>query len=87
MAVIDGSSETFGAFGDTGGLTLALFTTRHDLNPYDPENSIRYSRVTFGANRVGYFKRTAIRFYAEDGLYLSDVTQRFVHGEETTSGL
>lgn len=87
MAVINGVSETFGEFGNTGGLTLQLYSSRDNLNPYDPENSIRYSRVTFGANRVRYFKRAAIRFYAEDGLYLSDTTPQYVHGKELSSGL
>ncbi|MEW4490385.1 hypothetical protein AB1L42_20030 [Thalassoglobus sp. JC818] len=80
MSVFNGSSTTFGSFGESNALKVWLFTNRDDLNPYHPGNSIEHSKVTFGANRVDYFKRSAIRFYDEDGdLYAQDLTDRYVH--------
>ncbi|MCA9030865.1 MAG: hypothetical protein KDA66_08665, partial [Planctomycetaceae bacterium] len=85
MEVVNGRSLTFGPFGNSSGsddggfLSQRLNTFRTDLNPYDPYNSIRHSRVTYGANRVNRFVRKAIRFYSEDGLYVEDKTRRYVH--------
>ncbi|MCA9079022.1 MAG: hypothetical protein KDA58_00625, partial [Planctomycetaceae bacterium] len=83
MEVINGDSVTFGKFGDTGMLFERLYTFRDDLNPYDPGNSIRHSRVTFGANRVTRFVRRSIRFYEKKDnqleLYCEDNTPAYVH--------
>ena len=80
MAVKNGTSTTYGTFGNNNSLKVWLFTERNDLNPYDPNNSIENSRVTFGSNHVQYFKRKAIRFYDANGdLYAESTTERFVH--------
>lgn len=80
MEVTNGTSATFGAFGGAGTIKARLYTFRNDLNPYQPNNSINNSRVTFGANRVTHFKRSAIRFYQADGtLYVEDTHEKFVH--------
>lgn len=80
MGVKNGVSTTWGAFGSDETLRVFLFTERTDLNPYDPNNSIVNSRVTYGSNRIQYFKRKAIRFYDANGdLYAEDTTERFVY--------
>ncbi len=79
MYIKSGTSASFGAFGGTENLHVSLLTLREDLNPYDPENSLKYSRVTFGANRVNRFVRREIRFYSEEGLYATESTDRYVH--------
>lgn len=79
LKIINGQSETWGTFGDTSDLSIRLYTNRDDLNPYDPYNSIRHSRVTFGANRVNRFVRTQIRFYDKDGLFLTNSDDIYVH--------
>lgn len=80
MAVKNGTSTTYGSFGNDGSLRARLYSYRNNLNPYEPNNSINHSRVTFGANRVTYFKRKAIRFYGNDGeLFLEENADRFVH--------
>lgn len=80
MEVKNGTSTTYGNFGAPGHLRVRLYTYRNDLNPYEPNNSIRHSRVTFGANRVSYFKRKAIRVYVQNGdLYAQDDSDQFVH--------
>lgn len=80
MEVINGDSTTYGNFGAPGHLRARLYTYRTDLNPYQPNNSTRHSRVTYGANRVSYFKRKAIRVYVQNGdLYAQDDSDHFVH--------
>ena len=63
MYIKNGLSDSWGEFGESGALFIKLLTSRDDLNPYDHNNSIRHSRVTYGANRVKRFRRKAIRFY------------------------
>lgn len=80
MSVENGTSTTYGVFGANNSLKVRLYTFRNDLNPYEINNSINHSRVTFGANRVSYFKRTAIRCYVENGdLFAQSVADTFVH--------
>jgi hypothetical protein len=79
LEIRNGQSATWGSFGNTSFLRLRLLTARTDLNPYDPDNSLRHSRVTFGANRVNRFVRKEIRFYSSEGLYAADATPRYVH--------
>lgn len=79
MSIINGTSQTWGNFGGTSSLAVSLSTNRDDLNPYDPDNSLQQSRVTFGANRVSHFCRNSIRFYSADGLFLQDDTVQYVH--------
>ncbi len=79
MEVIDGASESWGAFGGTRSLRMRAYTTRTKLNNSNAALSPNHSRVGYGANRVGLFKRTAIRYYSADGLYSTDDTDVIVH--------
>lgn len=79
MEIVNGTSATWGPFGNENLLQLKMITLREHLNPYDPENSLVHSRVTFGANRVHRFVRTGIRFYSSEGLYVESTTKRYVH--------
>ncbi len=80
MEVINGNSITFGTFGTDNSLRARLYTNRDDLNPYHPNNSVKHSRVTFGANRVSYFRRNEIRFYDADGnLYAKSEEDVYIH--------
>lgn len=69
MEVINGTSTSWGTFGGTQSLRLALPTPMDDLNSFNPAHSIANSRVTFGSNRVIVYKRTAIRYYRSSGLH------------------
>lgn len=79
MEVVNGTSTTWGEFGGSTSLRISLWTSRDDLNPFDPNHSLTHSRVTFGANRVNRFCRKAIRLYTAEGLYASDNTTYYVH--------
>ncbi len=69
MEVINGTSESWGTFGDVGTLKQRVDVGLDNLNHFNPAHSIRNSRVSYGANRVKMFKRTAYRYYTADGLY------------------
>jgi hypothetical protein len=79
LEIANGSSLTFGTFGGTRSYRVRLYSTRENLNSYDPDMSIEQSRVTFGANRVNRYVRVAIRHYADDGTIFVDETDRVVH--------
>lgn len=78
MEVINGNSTSWGAFGGTRSLRLAVYTNRMKLNDSQAGNSTENSRVAFGANRVGLYKRTAVRYYSASGLYSTDDTDVIV---------
>ncbi|MCA9052438.1 MAG: hypothetical protein KDA75_01310 [Planctomycetaceae bacterium] len=79
MEVTNGDSVTYGSFGGEGWLRIRLWTHRDRLNSYDPDNSIKHSRVTFGANRVIRFVRTEVRYYTADGDVIVDEEDTYVH--------
>lgn len=61
MAVTNGKSRTFGEFGDESTLRIQVKTTEANLNGMGLENSLRHSKVTYGANRVQKFQRTRVQ--------------------------
>jgi hypothetical protein len=78
MEVIDGTSESWGEFGGERALRQRVSVNLDNLNDFDPLDSIRNSRVTFGANRVQMFKRTELRYYSESGLHQTVTTDAIV---------
>lgn len=68
LEVIKGVSQTWGTFDGDRALRVRIDSSLDNLNNWDPANSIKYSRVGFGANRVVLFKRTEIRYYTSSGL-------------------
>lgn len=81
LFVSNGDSLTWGTFGDDGttALKIQLDTARTNLNGFDPTLSIRHSRVSYGANRVNRFARSAIRYYTAAGLHYTDTTETVIH--------
>jgi hypothetical protein len=81
LYVKNGDSVTWGDFGhtSTSSLKVELDTWRDHLNDWDSEGPIRHSRVSYGANRVNKYMRTAVRYYTADGLHHTDETPRYVH--------
>lgn len=68
MEVINGVSDTWGTFDGDRALRLRVPSSIEDLNDWDPTNSIKHSRIGYGANRIVMFKRTEIRYFNRDGL-------------------
>ena len=68
MEVIKGTSATWGTFDGDRALRLRVDSEILHLNDWDPQASIRNSRIGYGANRIVMFKRTEIRYYDQSGL-------------------
>jgi hypothetical protein len=77
--VLDGSSTTWGAFGDGGHLKSSAATWWNSFSSYDPETSLTQSRVGYASHRVRNLTRTAVRYYSGDSLVASDASERTVH--------
>jgi hypothetical protein len=68
MEVINGVSATWGDFDGDRALRLRVASDIENLNDWDPLDSIKNSRIGYGANRIVMFKRTEIRYYNQGGL-------------------
>jgi hypothetical protein len=76
FGVSNGSSQTWGQFGNGNSLNLSVGFDRTNLNTYDPSASLAYSYVGFGSNRVQQVVRTAVRYYSNGTLLSTDSTQQ-----------
>jgi len=63
--VINGQSNTWGAFGGTEPLHMNLETTLEDLSGYSSQFSVHNSGVTYASNRVATLVLKAVRGYSE----------------------
>lgn len=72
--VLGGTSTTWAAFGGQGYLKLGVGTTLTSLDTYDPQTSLKYSRVGFSPNRVGVFALKEVRLYSADGQLVTTLT-------------
>lgn len=61
MSVTRGQSQSFGAFGNENALRIQVETTLTNLDGMSLENSIKHSKVTYGANHVQKFQRNRVR--------------------------
>ena len=75
--VVNGSSETWGAFGGES-LVNALPTTLTNLNNYSPQVSVTGSGIGFASNRVKSLVLQKVRYYSRAGLLREDTTQKTV---------
>lgn len=79
LSVTQGTSQTFGTFGDEYSLRIRVNSALTNLNGMDLESSIRHSRVTYGANHVSRFRRNRVRMFdAEGDVVATDTTVRDV---------
>ncbi len=65
--VLDGTSQTWGAFGNTGTLKLTAATAPTDLNDYQPGISLTESEVGYAGNRVLSLTLDKLVWTTEDG--------------------
>lgn len=81
--IINGNSETWGAFGGQGYLKGSVETTLTSLNYYDPEVSIVNSGVSYAGNRVRSLLLKKVRVYLSTGeMYEDDAAPRVVHSSQ-----
>lgn len=77
--VLDGTSDTWGAFGGNAGrLRATQLTNLADLNGYDPDVSISNSGVGYASNRVQSMTLKRVRVTMSDGSVVVDDTPRNV---------
>ena len=72
--VMNGQSQTWGAFGGTGdGLHLNLPTALSNLNSYNPTVSLQNSGVCFSSNQVVSLTLLAVRYYDANHNLISEI--------------
>jgi hypothetical protein len=77
--VINGSSSTWGNFGDPGHFRLSVPTTLTDLSGYSPAVSVANSRIGYAENRVESLILKRVRAFPAVGDPVVDNTPRVVH--------
>jgi hypothetical protein len=70
--VFDGTSTTWGAFGNDGSLSITMPTTLTDLNFYDPQVSVDHSGIGYASHRVQSLSLNRIRWITSEGHLLED---------------
>jgi hypothetical protein len=65
--VADGSSDSWGQFGNEPGLTLSTSTQLNRLNEYRPANSLNESQVGYAGNRVQSLVLKQLEWWTDDG--------------------
>ena len=76
FGISNGSSQTWGSFGDGQSMTLSVQFDGNNLNSYDSSQSLSNSYVGAGSNRVQQVIRTAVRYYSNGVLTNTDTTQQ-----------
>ena len=77
--IINGTSQTWGAFGGQGYLKFSLDTSMSSLSEYRPEVSVANSRVGYASHRVLKLVLSEVRYYSDEKLETTDETDRVVH--------
>ncbi|MFO0950155.1 MAG: hypothetical protein U0835_03190 [Isosphaeraceae bacterium] len=74
----NGSSTTWGSFGQGWYLAVAVPTTMTSLSDYDPAVSARRSGASWQANHVRTLKLKQVRYYKNGQLTWTDLSPRVV---------
>jgi hypothetical protein len=77
--VINGTSTTWGNFGNDGTLKAALVVPLGDLNGYSPNVSVEHSGVSYAGNRVQSLVLKRVRAFSASELLGEDNNPRVVH--------
>lgn len=86
LEIINGHSVNWGSFGGEGYLRQSLETWRHNLNSYNPNQSIKHSRITYGKHRVNRYARTEVRYYTADGLLRTEGEDAVIFAQDNSTG-
>jgi hypothetical protein len=76
FGVSNGSSQTWGSFGNGQSMNLSVPFENTNLNAYDSSQSLANSYVGAGSNRVQQIVRTAVRYYSSGTLVATDSNQQ-----------
>lgn len=77
--VKNGTSQTWGNFGNDSALRCSVETSRQDLSNYSPQFSVENSKVGYASYRVRKYALVAVRYYDQNGLIQTDTTERVAH--------
>lgn len=77
--ITDGSSDTWGTFGDGESLRLSLETTLENLDSYSPLVSLAKSEVSYAGNRVQSLELVRVRYIHASGATTTENAQKYVH--------
>lgn len=78
--VKNGSSLTWGTFGDQDSMKCSIWSTRLDLLGYSPDFSVANSKVGYASFRVRKYALVQVRYYDENGVLIkTDSTERIAH--------
>lgn len=77
--VQNGTSQTWGTFGNPTSIGCSIPTTRQNLNTYSPQFSVDNSKVGYASFRVRKYALVAVRYYDSQGLIRTDTTERIAH--------
>lgn len=80
--VKDGTSSTWGVFGDSGNFKLQRSWGVAHINGYTPDVSVANSGVGFASNRVASLKLKRVRYTLAGGQVVTDNTERVVFVQE-----
>lgn len=80
--IVNGTSTTWGSFGDSGQIKLGVYTWLDDLNGYSPTVSQKNSEIGYASNRVTSLILKRVRSYADGDLVGDDATPRVVYVHE-----
>jgi hypothetical protein len=77
--VVNGSSTTWGNFGNDWTLQTTVDAGLANLNGYSPDISAQQSGVSYAGNRVQSLTLKRVRAYSANGLLGTDIKPRVVH--------
>ena len=78
IQIKNGESDSFGPFGG-GNFKVSHPTSLTNLDGYRVEDSVEYSGVPLGANRVVSLKIVEVRYFKSDDSVSTDSTERVVY--------
>ncbi len=82
FSVVNGTSTTWGSFGQGESMHMSIATTLSDLNYYRPKTSAGNSGISYASNRVGNLVLKSVRGYNDQGnLVLEDSAPMTVYAQ------
>ncbi len=79
--VLNGTSQTWGAFGAQGVLSHLVSSNLSSLSGYNSSVSTANSGVGYAGNRVSKLALTAVRYYSGEELVQEVTSETVVHGQ------